>query len=165
MASCTTAWCSSSWPVPFYHLASGCCTRSSTLDSSSILTSLLSSLVLVTCRLQRPSTMYLGSSFASCSTMSFVVATSAGGQSITVSRALFFFEPLGTHPDTLDMIRRAFGWFGRRLCNWPDHHLLCSSVPEERNHWPPQHPTMVGQPRLHPHRRLRRRREQSSCER
>ncbi len=87
---CTTASCSSSWPVPFYHLSSGYCTRSSTLDSLSISTSRLSSLARVTCRPQRPSTMYLGSSSASCPTMSSVVATLAGGQSTTVSRTLCF---------------------------------------------------------------------------
>jgi hypothetical protein len=84
-ANCTTASCSSSWLVPFYHLASGYCTRGSALDSSSILTSRLFSLVRVTCRPRRRSTMYLGSSSASYSTMSSAVATLPGGQSTTVS--------------------------------------------------------------------------------
>lgn len=148
--SCTTASCSSSWPAPFYQLASGCCTRSSNLDSSSILISRLFSPARVTCRPQHPSTMYLGSSFASCSTMSSVAATLAGGQSTTVSEPIVFSP--STHPNALDMIRCAVRWFRRRLCCWSDHHLLRSSVPEERHHWPHQHPSMVGQYRLHKHR-------------
>jgi OPT family oligopeptide transporter len=68
-ANCTTVSCSSSWQVPFYHLASGSCTRGSALASSSILTSRLFSPARVTCLPQRRSTMYLGSSSASYLTM------------------------------------------------------------------------------------------------
>jgi hypothetical protein len=79
-----------------------------------------------------------------------------------VSRALF--DPLA-NPDALDMIRRAVCRFGRRLRCRYHYHLLRSSVPEERHHWSPQYPIMVGQRCLPKHWRLRRRFGQSSRQR